>query len=78
MPIEAAHVRIGSHAGMGQKPDDWQATSLCAPHHRQQHEQGEVSFWLEAGVDVRVLIEAFIKASPKRREIEEAQKERQQ
>lgn len=71
---EAAHVRLGSGAGMGQKPDDWRAVSLCPHHHRMQHERGEESFW--RGCDVEALIAAFIKASPKRLEIERIQKER--
>lgn len=72
--IEFAHVRLGSHAGMGQRPDDWNATSLCKPCHQRQHNIGEASFW--RGTDVRGLIEAFIKSSPKRAEIERVRKER--
>jgi hypothetical protein len=76
MPIEAAHVRNGSGAGIGQKPDDWRAVSLCAHHHRKQHEMGEESFWGCVRQDPEELIASFIKGSPKRREIEEAMKER--
>jgi hypothetical protein len=60
---------------MGQKPDDWRAVSLCSRHHRMQHEMGEESFW--KGFDVEALIAAFIKASPKRAEIERVMKERE-
>lgn len=74
-PIEVAHVRIGSGAGVGQKPDDWRAVSLCADHHRLQHQYGEKTFWL--GFDVEALIEAFIQASPKRAEIMRIRKERE-
>lgn len=74
--IEAAHVRNGSGAGMGQRPDDWNATSLCGECHRNQHTVGEETFW--AGRDVGALVAAFIKASPRRREIEQAIKEREQ
>lgn len=79
--IEAAHVRLGSGAGIGQKPDDWRTVSLCgyqAPDnfgcHARQHKQGEETFW--KGRDVEALISAFIKASPKRHEIEAIQRER--
>ncbi len=82
--IEFAHVRIGSGAGMGQKPDDWRGVSLCAgPNanadqqlgcHNRQHIVGERTFW--QSFDVEGMIAAFIKASPKRREIEAAMKER--
>lgn len=78
--IEVAHVRIGSGAGIGQKPDDWNTVSLCRDCHRTQHEVGERTFWnsvkAKIGSDVEHLIEAFCKASPKRRDIEEAKRER--
>jgi len=65
--IEVAHVRMGSGAGMGQKPDDHRTVSLCKPCHQKQHNIGEPTFW--AGRDVDALIEAFCKASPRAREI---------
>ena len=74
LPIEAAHVRNGSGAGLAQKPDDWRAVSLCKMHHAMQHSDGEKSFWKDR--DIERLIDAFIKASPKRFEIEQAMKER--
>lgn len=72
--IEVAHVRIGSGAGMGQKPDDWRTVSLCKPCHAMQHNQGEVTFWASAwhnGLKTSPddLIDAFCKASPKAAEI---------
>lgn len=76
MPIEAAHVRIGSGAGMGEKPHDWRAVPLCKFHHDAQHHQGEQTFWQayasasEQTVDQ--LIEELCRASPKAREIKEA------
>jgi hypothetical protein len=72
--IEVAHVRIGSRAGIGQKPDDWNTVSLCKGCHHAQHVIGEQTFW--KGRDVAGLIGAFIKASPKRHEIEQVQRER--
>ncbi len=72
--IEVAHVRIGSGAGVGQKPDDWRAVSLCRDHHARQHNVGERTFW--AGVDVEKLIAAFIAASPRRAQIHDAMRER--
>ena len=77
--IEVAHVRIGSGAGIGQKPDDWNTVSLCGGVegcHARQHREGERSFW--KGRNVEALIEAFIKASPKRHEIERVQRERRE
>lgn len=67
--IEVAHVRLGSGAGIGQKPDDWRTVALCRGCHRHQHILGEASFWVEIERDPEALIEAFIKASPKRAEI---------
>jgi 5-methylcytosine-specific restriction endonuclease McrA len=72
--IEFAHVRLGSGAGMGQKPDDWHAVSLCRDCHVGQHSTGEATFW--KGRDVEALICAFIADSPKRRDIEQAMRER--
>ena len=68
--IEVAHVRLGSGAGMGQKPHDWQTVSLCKECHVKQHSVGERTFW--KGFDIEALIEAFCKASPKAREIRQA------
>ena len=76
-PIEVAHVRNGSGAGTGQKPDDFLTVSLCQNHHSVQHHLGETTFWQRMGQVPEVLIEAFIKASPKRHEIEQVRKERE-
>lgn len=78
--IEVAHVRLGSGAGTGQKPDDWRTVSLCQPCHQYQHTIGEPRFWaIQAahGVEVEKLVAEFIKASPKRHEIEQVQRERE-
>lgn len=80
LPIEVAHVRLGSGAGMAQKPDDWRTVSLCKWHHQMQHEMGEASFWREytdsGQGTVDELMEAFAKASPKAREIAQIKRER--
>lgn len=73
-PIEVAHVRKGGHAGMGQRPDDFRTVSLCAEHHRRQHNIGEASFW--RGIDVEGIMDAFAKASPKARDIAAIKRER--
>lgn len=75
--IEVAHVRIGSGAGMAQKPDDWNTVSLCKPCHQSQHHVGERTFWEAAGIDPIALAEAFAKASPKAAEIKAKKAERQ-
>lgn len=79
--IEVAHVRMNSGAGMGQKPDDWRTVSLCRICHMIQHKHGEPLFWsaykVASGQDVEDLIEDFIKASPRRREIEEERRSRE-
>lgn len=73
--IEVAHVRLGSGAGLGQKPDDWRTVSLCRDCHRRQHEVGEATFW--RGRDVEALIDAFCRASPRAAQIRQAQRERE-
>lgn len=72
--IEVAHVRKGSGAGMGQKPDDWHAVSLCRDCHQRQHTVGEDTFWGER--DPQLIALAFCKVSPKRHEIEAVKRER--
>lgn len=65
--IDVAHVRLGSGAGIGQRPHDYLTVSLCRECHREQHTVGEATFW--QGRDVHALIDAFCKASPKAAEI---------
>ena len=67
-PIEVAHVRLGSGAGMGEKPHDYLTVSLCRECHARQHQQGERTFW--QGRDVQAIMGEFIRTSPKRHEIE--------
>lgn len=76
-PIQVAHVRNGSGAGMGQKPDDWRSLSLCEHHHDMQHTIGEVTFWRNFQKDPEDLIAEFIRSSPKRREIQQIMRERE-
>lgn len=73
--IEVAHVRIGTGAGMGQKPHDWHTVSLCRECHARQH-TGERTFWTKANIDPIALANEFAKASPKAREIADAKRER--
>lgn len=82
MPIEAAHVRFGSGAGMGQKPCDFFAVPLCRDHHAQQHTVGEGTFWFNyeraSGQTAIALIDALCAASPKAAEIRRIKQERGQ
>lgn len=68
--IEAAHVRLGAHAGMGQKPGDDRAVSLCAKHHREAHDHGEATFQAKYGVDLAAVAARLWKLSPHRRKWE--------
>lgn len=72
--IEVAHVRLGSHAGMGQKPDDWNTVSLCRDCHAEQHRIGEQTFWRGRRLDE--LLTAFQGSSPRSREIQDARRDR--
>ena len=67
-PIECAHYSLGSNSGMAQKADDWRCIPLCKDCHQRQHTQGERTFW--QGKDPLAIIEALIRTSPVRREIE--------
>lgn len=72
--IEVAHLRRGSGAGMGQKPDDFRTLSLCSSCHREQHTVGEDTFW--KGQDPESIVQAFNFTSPKRHEIQAILRER--
>lgn len=72
-PIECAHYSLGSNSGMAQKCDDWRCLPLCGGAdgcHPRQHREGEDTFWRKAGKDPLAIIEALIRTSPVRREIE--------
>lgn len=85
--IQVAHVRIGSGAGIGQKPDDWRTAPLCGGEtgfngcHAEQHRVGEPAFWARykhvKNQTVEQLIAEFIEASPKRNEIKAIMRERE-
>lgn len=73
--IEVAHVRSGTDGGMGFKPGDYWTISLCGGAngcHAIQHRIGEPEFENRYGIDMKALAREFVKASPKRRELEEA------
>ena len=75
--IEVAHVRIGSGAGMGQKPDDWNTISLCRDCHINQHRNGEVAFEAFYKFSMAEMARDFAAASPKSAEIARIRKERE-
>lgn len=79
-PIEVAHVRRGSGAGMSQKPDDFCTISLCggpAGHHAEQHRIGEQSFAAKYSIDLDRLADEFAAASPKAHDIRAIKRERE-
>ena len=79
MPIEVAHVRLGSGAGIGQKPDDWNAISLCGGpngHHAEQHRIGEQSFAMKYQINLQEIARRFSTNSPKSAEIRRIRNER--
>jgi hypothetical protein len=46
-------VRAGAGGGVGLKPSDKWAISLCAYHHREQHRIGEPRFEDKYGLDLK-------------------------
>lgn len=62
-PIECAHVRSGTDGGVGVKPSDKWAISLCAYHHRQQHHIGEAAFEARYKIDLKALAAEFARRS---------------
>lgn len=78
-PIEVAHVRNGSDAGMGRKPSDFYTISLCGGldgHHAEQHRIGEDSFAKKYRIDLHALAAEFAAESPKAAEIRRVRQER--
>lgn len=61
--IHAHHVRLGSHAGMGQKPCDSKVVSLCQHHHDRAHD-GEATFQVDFNLDLHALAQEFADKSP--------------
>ena len=70
MPIECAHVRLGSHAGMSQKPDDDRTISLCRDCHASLHRLGEATFAKIYGLDLQALAAEFAAKSPHRSKLQ--------
>jgi len=64
MPVECAHVRSGTDAGMGMKPSDRWVISLCQHHHREQHQIGERAFEEQHSLSLKELAEEFARQSP--------------
>jgi hypothetical protein len=64
--IECAHVRTGSDGGVGMKPSDRWCISLCAHHHREQHDIGEGAFERRYAIDLHELALEFAAKSPQR------------
>ena len=62
--IECAHVRSGTDGGVGIKPSDGWAVSLCSAHHAEQHRIGEAPFEKAYAVSLRALAMAFAEMSP--------------
>jgi hypothetical protein len=78
-PIEVAHVRIGSDAGMGRKPSDYFTVSMCGGvegHHSESHRIGEASFQKKYGIDLHKLAASFAAVSPRAQQIRRAKAER--
>ena len=55
---EAAHIRIGAHAGKGEKPGDDSCVPLCSACHREQHNIGEYTFW-DLYVNLAMMLQAW-------------------
>lgn len=54
-PCDPAHIRTHKRGelptGLGRKPDDRRATSLCRACHDRQHAMRELDFWAGLGLD---------------------------
>lgn len=71
LPIECAHVRVGTNGALGMKPSDRWTISLCWYHHREQHQLGELSFAAKYELDLQSLAMEFARRSPHRLKLDE-------
>jgi hypothetical protein len=69
MPIECAHVRRASTAGIGFKSSDAYCLSLCRDHHAESH-RGEQTFERKYGLDLMALAREFYLKSPHKSKID--------
>lgn len=63
-PIQAHHVRLGAHAGMGQKPGDDRTVPICTFHHTELHMGGEDTFQKVNDVDLPAIAAGLAAKSP--------------
>lgn len=64
IPIECAHVRRASTAGIGIKSSDAFCASLCREHHSESHTIGEQTFERRHGINLMALAQEFYERSP--------------
>tara|TARA_Y100001951_G_scaffold88698_2_gene80455 strand:+ start:639 stop:974 length:336 start_codon:yes stop_codon:yes gene_type:complete len=74
MPIECAHVRRASNAGIGIKSSDAFTVSLCRDHHSESH-RGEQTFEKRHDIDLMALAKLFYQRSPHRGKLDDPWKE---
>lgn len=70
MPIECAHVRRASTAGVGIKSSDAYCVSLCREHHRESH-MGEKTFEAKYKINLMALAHEFYDRSPFRNRLDD-------
>jgi len=70
MPIECAHVRRASTAGVGIKSSDGFCLSLCREHHAESHRIGEQAFEKRHGIDMAALAREFFERSPHKEKLD--------
>jgi hypothetical protein len=70
LPVECAHVRLGTDGGIGLKPSDCWSISLCQTHHAEQHRIGEAAFEVKHSLDLVAIAREFARASPHWRKFE--------
>ena len=70
LPIECAHVRRASTAGIGIKSSDAFCLSLCRNHHSESHRIGEQTFEKRHGIELMALAREFYERSPHRNKLD--------
>jgi hypothetical protein len=63
-PTEVAHIRTADNAGIGLKPHDGFAVSMCHGHHLEYHRDGHHTFERRHRLNLNAIAAEFVRHSP--------------
>ena len=65
--VEVAHIRKGANAGLATKPHDYLTLPIHYELHRDQHQHGEMSFYLKMANEFPLVLMEMVRAFAKLR-----------